>query len=693
MSEEEKNNDSVAEWSDFFYVWLYRGKFLLKRYWWVFLVSVSFCVGFQSYRQFTKAPYYTSYAQMIVSGRIALPDGAIYSEELSNFFGTQISLMRSQRVQERARARVEALHPELVPISVGLSVVQSPDASIFLLQASGRESEYTQAYLGAIMHEYLNFKNEMRAQTVDRTFLAITEEVIELQEKIEKGEDEKVEFQKENNIVFIQEQGSNIGAYLSELNRDLTEYTTRLHFLDTLTLDAVLEKEESNEGDSDERLLQVSKAFLEVKRKLDLLQAELDEYSVYMKPKHPHILTLKQEIQTESNQLRILKRQAAQEIEGKKRSLKSQVENLELVIDAQEVHALDFSRRLAEFDRINSRLDRQKQVLERLLSSIQSLDINLSLDQDMVSILENASAGALLKPNIFKEIITAIILGIILGVGILVLISLLDARIITPEDIQERFDEPVFGVIPYEKGVFDQDSVHLLSFEDKSVIFAQACRNLRSSILSSQGKDNEPVRALAVTSCVPSEGKSTLSSNLAITFAFTSAKTILIDADLRRGSLHKAFGVSNEKGVSSIVADKAPLDEVIQHTGVENLDFIARGPTHEHPGELLISRNFETVLKELKKRYEYIIFDTAPVLATDDTVGFASQLDGTLFVMRSGSTQTRQVKAALGEMALRRARILGFVLNCVEKSGAGYYYYKYTDYYATEDSGDNAKKS
>ena len=686
-----EDSEPAVEWADIINMWIFRAKLLLKRFWWIFLVTISIGVGFQSYEIMVAPPTYVSSAQMIVSGRMALPEGAVYSEELSNFFGTQISLMQSHRVKERARARVKAMDPTLEPCFVGVSVSQSPDASIFMLNAHGSNPDYVQAYLDAMMQEYLNFKREMRSQTADRTFLAITEEVVEIQKKIEEGEDEKLDFQKDNNIVFIQEQGSSVGAYLAKLNQELAEYETQYHFLETLSLGALGGERQSRDSSTDDdhsqtalksELFKLSKQYSVAKQELEALYSERDEYATYMKGKHPKLSDINLKIDRKENELQVLHRQAMAALENEKSTLEARIDHLNDVIDLQEIEALDYSRRLAEFERINSRLDRQKAILENLMSSIQLIDLNLNLDQELVSVLENATPAYRVELNVWKKLAMGAFVGIIMGVGILALISILDSRLISVDDVESRFELPLLGIIPFQK--VEGELFEPLKPDDDRVIFAEACRNLRSSVLFG-GEANTNHQVIAITSSVPSEGKSTIAVNLAITFAFAGKKTILFDADLRRGILHKSLGLENERGISDVVREQVDFADAIQNTAVKNLDFVSRGTPTRRPGELISGASFEHLLDDLRSRYDYILLDLPPVLATDDTPGFVQKVDGVLFVVRSNLTRVKQAKSALHILMFRRANMLGIVLNAFDVRGPGYYYHRYGEYYARGD--------
>ncbi len=668
-----------TDWTELLFSRLFLAKVLLSRFWWIILLSISLGLAIQGYRELISPPQYFSTSQMIVSGRMALPDSSMYSEELANFYGTQIALMNCSQVRERAVARVRSLRPELKAVPVDINVQQAPNTSVFLFSSIGSQAEYTQAYLDAIMREYLAFKRQMRSETADRTFVAINEEVIDLQSKIEQGENEKVDFQKQNNIVFIQKQGENLGNYLGELSRQLSEARTQLRYIQSLKLDSL----SNNEGDTSAvnvELLGVSKEFLDTKEKLDQLKAERDEFMTYMKPNHPKLTAINQEIDREESLLNIYRRQSLTRLKEKQHSLEAQIENLEQVIEEQQVYALDYSRRLAEFERINSKLERQKKVLEQLLSSIQSINLNLNVDQESVSIMQDATVAIPAQSRLIKNLLIGAILGIFFGGGIIVLIAILDSRIVSIEDISRRFEEPVMGIVPWQKGADNRKEI--LVPNDTRIMLVEACRNVRSSLLySEQGGDR--IRVFLVTSSAPGEGKSTLSSNLAATFAFTSAKVLFVDADLRRGRQHQIFDIDQSPGFSDLLQGNVSFDEVVHKTKIKSLDFVPAGTFPSNPGDLLISSACDSFIAAAKKRYDYVIFDTAPVLASDDTPGLATKVDGVLFVVRSAFSRSRHVQLSMQSLLLRQARVCGFILNGFDSRGPGYYYYKYREYYVT----------
>jgi len=668
------------EWSEMLHSVYFRARLVIGRLWWLLVICVSIGVSVQWYLESQKRPMYESRALMVIEGQVTIPEGARYQEVFLNFFGTQIKFMQSQQVRERARQRVAALYPELEPVPVNVNIRQAVDASAFDLTATGPEPEYVQRYLDAVMHEFLAFKAERREQTTEKTFLTIMEKVLEKQEEIEALEEEKLNFQRSNNIVFITEQGNNAGSYLAELNNERAQLRSEIRLLNTL----------STKSGSDARLDALTEAQLSgldanyesAKREVDRLIAERDEFSIYMKPAHPKIRRLNQEIERQSNLLNIYRRQTLGQLEQRRKQLEAKLTNLDGEIEDWEKRALKFSTLLAEFERINSRMDSAKAVHDRLLASIDSLDITKNTHQETISILQQASRARELPMEKTKQIALGGLGGLFVGVAILAVLSALDTRVVSAEDISARFGPAVLGVIPlqpHKKG----ERLKLLEPGDDRVMFAESCRNIRSSLLFMDLDGHRP-QVIVMTSAVPAEGKSTLSSNLGITLAFAQSKTLLVDADLRRGRVHSEFDLDSTPGLAELIEDSSlRLDDVIQASGTENLDVVTCGEYPERPGELLLSRRFDELLQQMRQRYDYIIFDCPPVLATDDTPSFATKADAILFMVRSNYTRFGQIKSSLDVLELRGMEVDGFILNFVDSRQPSHYYYynQYSDYY------------
>jgi capsular exopolysaccharide synthesis family protein len=185
---------------------------------------------------------------------------------------------------------------------------------------------------------------------------------------------------------------------------------------------------------------------------------------------------------------------------------------------------------------------------------------------------------------------------------------------------------------------------------------------------------------------VPGDGKSMTASNLAITIAHAGSRVLLVDADLRKGLLHRNFNLSPTPGLNEVLTQQSDPAQAIQPTATSNLFLLPRGNTSRNPGEMFLHQNTVALLKQLASQYDYVIVDSAPVMAADDVASLSPHVEGVVFVVRAATTSARVARAALDILYQREVDVLGLVFNAVESNASDYYYYRYKDYYAPRAS-------
>lgn len=183
------------------------------------------------------------------------------------------------------------------------------------------------------------------------------------------------------------------------------------------------------------------------------------------------------------------------------------------------------------------------------------------------------------------------------------------------------------------------------------------------------------LKSFLVTSSGPAEGKSSTTANLAIVYAQQGKRVLLIDADLRKPTMHYTFRLDNLRGLSNLLVGEVTLEEAVNSTDIDTLDVMTCGPIPPNPSELLGSRKMETLLREAKLSYDLVVFDTPPVLAVTDAQILANLVDGSVLVVRSGKTEIEPAQKAKEALAPAKAKLLGVVLNDREKKASNYYYY------------------
>jgi len=669
---------------------LYRYSLLLKKYWWLPVLLLSASLLVQGVRYFLGEPLYVSTGRMMVSPRIMTGEAAVYTEELSNYFGTQVSLMQSEAIKSRATASVESAHPDLKGILPDLVVQQEPKASIFILKVTSPDPKYSQLFADACMSEFLEFKREMRGETSQKTVDAVAKQLAELEKAIS-GLDQKIFlFKQENNIVFLQEQGNYVGTYLVDLNKQLAELKKEGQLLELMSIDQTLERQMQNSPETPVKKEEMSGAslvegpqseYIQTKRQLQRARARLEQLGKYLRPKHPKILGLKDEITRNERKLEIVRQQSQESVTEKRQAIHLQITNLEKLVAESETKALDVGRKMAEYEKMKSERERQQQLYDRLLGTVQNVNVSQDVSQFDVNILERATPALSIKPGFVRSLAIGLGVGLILSGGFLFLLDRFNDRVSTVVELCEHFTEPIYGQVPQETSDAD-GRLPLLTPQDTRHVYAESFRNIRSSLRFVGGEAKRKNRVILVTSPTPGDGKSTTTANLALTLSFaTDEKVLLIDGDLRRGGLHRLFGLEGEPGLAEVLGGQAEWRKVIQPTPYKNLSFISAGEPAGHPGELFFSAACEALLDELRSEYETIVIDTAPVLAVDDTPSLAPKADGTLIIYRAGRTSCRLMRNSFEALYSRNAKVLGIIFNGVDPKQPEYGYYKYTEYY------------
>ena len=214
---------------------------------------------------------------------------------------------------------------------------------------------------------------------------------------------------------------------------------------------------------------------------------------------------------------------------------------------------------------------------------------------------------------------------------------------------------------------------HLITNLNPKSPISEQYRTIRTNIQFSSV--DEELRSILFTSSGPGEGKSMTTANIAVTYAQQGKSVLLVDADLRKPTVHYTFRLDNLKGLSNVLVGDVLLEEAIHTTSIDHLDVISSGPIPPNPSELLGSRKMRAILERAKQQYDLVIFDTPPVLAVTDAQIMADFVDGAMLVVRSKVTELDAATRAVEALKPAKARLLGTVLNDHEKKGSDYYYY------------------
>ena len=688
-----------------FFSRLHRFRILLFRRWWVLLLCVGLALGVEDFVLKTSPASYISVGQMIVSIKLNIQQGSLYTEELGNFLGTQAALMQGTEVLHRARDRVTSEHPELAssPVPPVLDVTVVPKTTIFLLRAKGPDAVYTQTFLQACMDEYIDLKKQMVEHTSSTTIAGLTDQIQRLEPEMQKIDDQIASFLSTNDAAVLQ-QVNGVGSYLTILYQRLADAQSEYDLLQSMNLDQNLLLEQDrvpamannlpaataggnvlvNAGLAEQSGLfspnSIGMEYLTIKQQLLLLEADQQRFGEYLKDKHPKMVALSEETNRLGQLLSIYRDQSTEQLEAKKGALKLQILNLQNQTKELGHENVELSRKSVKYDRLKAKSERVQSLYDQLLATMETLDVNKDISPESVVVYEPASEALPNKSLQTRSLIIAGLVGLGLGLVLFMLLDRLDDRVNSFTELQELFDEDVLGQIPRERKDAKGGILPFVQPDDLRHPFVESYRNLRSSLLYMAETGTRP-HTLLVTSAVPNDGKSVTTANLAITLALGGSRVLLVDADLRKGTLNSRFNIPADTGLAEALAQNSDWRLAVKETPVANLRLLPRGGTTQRSSEYFIAPVMEKFLEESKKEYDYVLIDTAPVMAADDVTSLAPRVDGVIFVIRAEHTSARVARAALEMLYQRKARIVGLVLNSVRATMGNYYYYHYKDYY------------
>jgi polysaccharide biosynthesis transport protein len=363
-----------------------------------------------------------------------------------------------------------------------------------------------------------------------------------------------------------------------------------------------------------------------------------------------------------------------------------------------------------EFDAVNARsfeyqaakreADSDKALYEELVRKIKEASINAGFQNSAIRMADPARPA--LKPvfpDLPLNLLLAVLFSALLAVGAAVLSDLLDKTVRDPEQVARTLRTEVIGSLPLMKGRPQLGSGGMrtpgkagarASTDNDLSVFHESVRTLRNSILLASF--DRPYRSLLVTSAAPGDGKTTTAANLAAAHAEQGKRTLLIDGDLRRPSLHRNFGLSSVVGLSNVLMGEIPWREArIRAAGLEGLDILPAGPPSRRAADL-VGRGLVELLEDAAGEYDLVVLDGPPLLGFAEPLQMATAADGVVVVARAGQTSRKAVASVLATLYRVRAKVVGVVLNEVRKelSDSYYYYGYYRSYYRPVEGGAEA---
>jgi polysaccharide biosynthesis transport protein len=568
---------------------------------------------------------------------------------------------------------------------------------------------------------YINLAREEKQKTALSSLFFLREQAQELASKVSIVEQEIAQYSEDNAIVSLNENENILNRKMSELNKLLTDATSK-------RIKSEAAYNEAKSGSSISSSSSDSKGLEDLRLRLRSAEAEYAKLAEKFKPGYPRMIQMRAEIESLKRnieqQTKIILRAAEAQF---KADLASE-EELKKELELQKSQTFDLSRKMVKYNTMKREFESLKDLHQSVLRQLKEAQISAESETNNITLTDQAAVpSGPSSPKKMLNFLLALFVGPVFGFGLALVVDGLDRTLETPDEMKRVLQIPSLGVVPSfnseqvmqdpsggrlreipqqlapkrigsSKENADQSDApekhtpalltenKLVTLEAPFSITSEAFRAVRTSLLLSSA--DTPPRVVLITSSKKGEGKTSVSSNLAVTIAGSVNSAVVIDCDLRRSALNKNFDVpSDAPGLVDLLTEQCTLEEALHDTRHEKLKIMPSGIKPPNPAELLGSNKMKDLIGMLREKFEFVLIDSPPVLPVTDAVILSRFVDGVVLVVRGHKTDQGVAKEARNRIVQVGGKILGSILNGVDiVKGQHYYYYRdaYSEYYAED---------
>jgi capsular exopolysaccharide synthesis family protein len=498
--------------------------------------------------------------------------------------------------------------------------------------------------------------------------------VTEQRQKVDISERALQRFREQHQIVVADGAENPIVAKLNELTAASTR--TKAARLDK---ESALNKVELLRGEPD--VLQRAPQMLadpivqRLRLELEKLQRDRSQMAEKLQDRHPDMIKVREAIQATQTQLQ---REMDRVVEAVREDVAATRVTENALSDALEHHkqeALALNRKGVDLGILEREAQSNRQIYDMLMQRARETSIAKEITPRQIRILDPAEVPRTpIYPKTRQNMTMAAFAGLALAIALAFGFDQLDSRVKTPDEIKSRLGLPLLGFVPEVHHRNGSDDPPNMTNGAPSA-FIEAIRRVRTNVLYSFV--DESLKAIVVTSASLSEGKTIVASNLAIAIAQTGQRVLLIDADMRRPTLHRMFNLKRDPGLSNLLVGTVKASEVVQESGVRSLWVLPSGHRPPNPPELLGSQRFKSMLASFAGHFDWVILDAPPIMPVTDACVLVNKTTGVLFVVGAERVSRQIVRRSLEQLANVEAHILGGILTRVDIDRHRYYYSKY----------------
>jgi polysaccharide biosynthesis transport protein len=594
-----------------------------------------------------------------------------------------------------------------------LKVTLAPNTKIVELRFRSPDKDLAAKVVNKLMEDYTENNYKSRFNSTMQAEHWLSEQLVDLQMKVETSQEKLVRYQKEHEILGIDEKQNITTAKLDELNKALTAAESER--MDKESVYRLVESGDADTVASAATVLdaagsgtQSASTLLEGLRTKEAdTRIQVAELSTQFGPSYPKVAQLTGQLKEIDAQILLETRKVAGKVRGQYMAALQRENMLHDALEKQKQEENKLNESAIEYSILKRDLESYRTLYEGLMEKMKESAVSAGLKSNNFRIVDVARVpSGPVEPDIPRNLEFAFMLGLTSGVGLAFLLEGLDNTVRTTEQAQMISGLPPLGMIPMGSRTAretastkqlaiatSKEAVELVTQTRPHSQMAESYRALRTSLLLTNL--GAPPKVIIITSALPQEGKSTTSISCANVLAQKGIRVLLIDADLRRPSIHKTLGMGPRSGLSNVLTGSATLQQVIARSPVlPNVFVLPAGTPPPNPAELLASSNMRDVLEELRGQYDHIVIDTPPTLSVTDAVVLSPRADAIVLVIRSGQTTKQALRRARDLLMQVNAKVSGVLLNAVDLSSPDYYYYyeyksKYSRYYRDHEVHDD----
>ncbi|MCC5790035.1 MAG: polysaccharide biosynthesis tyrosine autokinase [Opitutales bacterium] len=626
-------------------------------------------------------------------------------------FNTQISIFESGTIARRVADRLsENQRNTLMGPHRGDGDIASPVAVlmsnrtiqplrqrlIVVVQFQHQDPQLAADIANLYVEEFIAHKREARFRETFSAVEELEEEARRQRARVEQLENRLADFHEEIGTISLDERYDIVSDRLRSLNQSATDLEQELQVRQN-RLEQIQEITEANGGFR--QLMELpfianNYNVSELNTKRVSASITVNQLSERYGPRHPEMIQARRNLRETEEELQKAVQETVENLRSEYETTQRNFLSVQGSLQRQEEEIIRLSRIGVEYRNILRDKQDAETLYNSLLSRISETRLITQVEPVNVVPLDQASAPLNpFSPRIFLFLGVGALGGLGLGLGLAFFVALIDDRVKSAYDIESVLGLSLLGIIPEAKKVKGEAERTHLAISNKDPMTAEALRSLHSSLKFH--KLTSTAQVILTTSILPNEGKTFVSSNLALTYAFTGEKTLLIDGDLRNPSIAADMGLTNDVGLTDYCIGNSSVEDIINVNVEENLDVITSGQQRKKPSQILHSEEFAELMQALRKRYKRIIIDSPPLGPVRDSLSILPQTDGVMFVIRFGEAKRKEAKKIIHELFDSEIPIFGAVLNGVDPSVSGYYnnqYYRssYRSYYIAPEGKENS---